>query len=140
MENKISKLPHKRLRHLVSTPFILGMAVPIVFLDVSIEIYHHVSFPLYGIPLNKRHDYIKIDRQKLAYLGFLDKIWCTYCGYANGLMPYATKITADTEKYWCGIKHKSNVGYAPPHHKEFLNYDDETAYREYIEPDKQQKL
>jgi len=132
MDNKISQLPFKRLRHVASTPFILGMAVPLTFLDASIEIYHRVAFPLYGIPLNKRSDYIKIDRQKLSYLGVQDKIWCTYCGYANGLLPYATKIAADTEKYWCGIKHETGHGYVPPHHKEFLEYGDEEALREFV--------
>lgn len=132
MYNKVSKMPYKHLRHWAATPFILGMAAPIAILDVSLEIYHRVAFPLYGIPVNKRSDYIKLDRQKLAYLSLIDKCWCTYCGYANGLMPYAAKIAADTEKYWCAVKHKEDTTDFQPHHKDFLDFGDEEAYREFI--------
>ena len=47
-------------------------------------------------------------------------------------MPYATKITADTEKYWCGIKHKSSQGHVPAHHAEFLEYGDKKSYQEFL--------
>ena len=135
MENKVSKLPYKRLRHAASTPFILGMVVPIVFLDACMEAYHQVAFPLYGLPKNKRENYIRIDHQKLSYLKPMDKVWCMYCGYANGLFAYAVKVAGDTEKYWCGVKHKQYNGddFVPqPHQEGFLEYDDEEAYREFV--------
>jgi hypothetical protein len=45
-------------------------------------------------------------------------------------MAYGVKIAGDTEKYWCGIKHQKTKGYIEPvHHKDFLKYGDETAYR-----------
>jgi hypothetical protein len=133
MQNKISKIPYQKLRHILSSPFILGMSIPLVILDITMEIYHHVAFPLYGIPVNKRGNYIRIDRQKLSYLNMWDKLWCMYCGYANGIAAYAVKIAGDTEKYWCGIKHKPGDGYIEPaHHKDFLKYGDEKAYKDFI--------
>jgi hypothetical protein len=49
-----------------------------------------------------------------------------YCSYANGLLQYAVAIASETEKYWCGIKHKETPGFhAPPHHKNFAKYGDE---------------
>lgn len=133
MQNKISKLRYKKLRHLLSTPFILGMSVPVAILDLTMEIYHHVCFPLYGIPKVIRSDYIRIDRQKLSYLGFWDKLWCMYCGYANGVMAYGVRLAGDTERYWCGIKHKSGGGYIEPtHHKDFLEYGDKKGYDDFI--------
>ena len=134
MQNKISKLPNKVLRHYLSGPFIIGMSIPLVVLDICIEIYHHAAFPLYGIPINKRSDYIRVDRQKLSYLNIFDKVWCMYCGYANGFLPYAVKIAGDTEAYWCGIKHKEGGNFIPqPHQKDFLPYGDEEAYNNFVE-------
>jgi hypothetical protein len=131
MQNKLTKIPYKGLRHTLATPFILGMSIPIVILDLTMEIYHHVAFPLYGIPIVKRSNYIRIDRQKLSYLSFGDKIWCMYCGYANGVMAYGVKLAGETEKYWCGIKHKAGGGFIEPaHHKDFLPYGDKKAYEE----------
>lgn len=133
MQNKISKSRYKGLRHLVSCPFILGMSIPMVVLDITMEIYHHICFPLYGIPIVKRSQYICIDRQKLSYLNGWDKLWCMYCGYANGLMAYGVRLAGETEKYWCGIKHKSVGGFVEqPHQKDFLAYGDEKAYREFL--------
>lgn len=133
MEYKISKIRHKKLRHIAAGPFIWGMFIPIVFLDITAEIYHRVAFPLYGIEINKRRNYIRIDRQKLSYLSTLDKISCMYCGYANGVLNYTSKIAGDTEKYWCSIKHKENSGFIPPeHHKDFLSYNDKDAYDEFL--------
>jgi len=134
MYHKISKFPHKGLRHLLALPFIWGISLPLVILDFFLEIYHHVAFPLYGIPIVKRSSYIRIDRQKLAYLSTLDKLSCMYCGYANGFAAYMVKIAGDTEKYWCGIKHKEGEGYIPqPHQKDFLPYDDEKAFKDFTD-------
>lgn len=122
--------PRRFLRHLPVLPFIYPAIVPIVLLDIWVELYHRVSFPLYGLPCVKRRDYIRIDRHKLAYLHFIQKINCVYCGYANGLLQYWVRIFGETEKYWCGIRHRDLEGFkAPPHHSSFLEYGDEASYR-----------
>lgn len=121
------------LRHVASMPFIYIMIIPIVLLDIFIEMYHRVCFPLYGIPLLERKAYIRLDRQKLSYLSVAEKINCAYCGYANGLMHYATDIAALTEKYWCGIKHKEGAGYKKQEHqKDFLPYGDKKAFQKFV--------
>ena len=133
MYNKISKIPYKKIRQLLSVPFIWGIAIPIAILDFFMEIYQHVAFPLYGIQVVKRSDYIRIDRQKLSYLTWPDKLSCMYCGYANGFAAYAVRIAGETEKYWCGIKHQEGGGYVPqPHQKDFLPYGDEQAFKDFI--------
>lgn len=123
------KFPERKLRHFVSMPFIYGMIVPSVFLDVTMEVYHRVAFPLYGIPQVKRSKYIKFDRQKLSYLKPMEKVNCMYCGYVNGLFAYAVQIAGETEKYWCGIKHEQDPNFvAPKHHEGFLEYGDKEGY------------
>lgn len=136
MQNKLVKVPFKRLRYILSCPFILMMIIPLVILDIFMEIYHRIDFPLYGIKTIKRSDYIRIDRQKLSYLGTIDKVWCAYCGYANGLLGYCVQIAGETEKYWCAIKHKQSSNFhEPAHHKDFLPYGDKEAYKEkYAKP------
>ena len=128
MENK--KYPDRWLRHLISDPFIYMMIIPLIILDIFMTIYHEICFRLYRIPLIKRSEYIKIDRHKLKYLNWLDKIGCVYCGYANGLVHYALVIAGETEKYWCGIKHQKNDNFKePPHHQDFSEYGDEKSFK-----------
>ena len=106
------------------------MILPLLTFDVCLEIYHQICFRLYRIELVKRSEYIKIDRHKLKYLNWFDKINCAYCGYANGLMHYASIIAGETEKYWCGIKHQKDPNFIQPkHHSNFLTYGDEKAYK-----------
>lgn len=122
--------PERLLQHIVTMPFIYGFIIPLVILDISTEIYHRICFKAYGIPYVKRTVYISLDHKKLAYLTFQDKLNCMYCGYANGLLRYASAIGQETERYWCGIKHKA----APPfqelsYQKDFLAYGDEATYK-----------
>lgn len=137
----IMKYHHNRqffswLRKFISGPLILMMLPPLLVLDVFLEIYHRISFPLLGIPLVPRWDYIRIDRHKLSYLTPAQKIFCAYCGYANGLLPYAAKIAAESERYWCAIMHKTNENdsfIVPPHHKDFIPYGDKDTYEKEVE-------
>ncbi|MBT3407760.1 hypothetical protein HOK68_04585 [Candidatus Woesearchaeota archaeon] len=120
---KYKKYPNRFLRHLFSGPLIWSILIPSVILDIWIEIYHRICFPLCGIDYVPRSRYIKIDRYKLSYLDFLEKIECTYCGYINGLFQYWTMIAAESEIYWCAIRHKkSNDFKEPSHHKKFVDY------------------
>ena len=124
------KHPERFFNHLLSAPFVYILILPLIVLDIFIEIYKHICFRLYGIELIKRKSYIRIDRHKLGYLNLLEKLNCAYCGYANGLLNYAVAIAGATEKYWCGIKHKKYNGFKEPkHHKNFLEYSDKKAFR-----------
>lgn len=125
------KYPHRFIRHLFSAPFIYAPFFVMIPMDLVMEIYHRVCFPLYGLPYVPRGNYIKIDRQKLAYLSWIQKVNCMYCGYANGLFPYIAAVCAETEKYWCGIQHQKDPNFVPPmHHQDFIPYGDEKSYDE----------
>ena len=127
---EFKKHPERVYRHFLSMPVIYFMIIPLVLFDLCLEIYHQICFRLYKIPIVKRSMYIKIDRQKLKYLTRWERINCAYCGYANGLMHYASIIAGETEKYWCGIKHAKDPNFIPPeHHKDFLEYGDVKGYR-----------
>ena len=127
------KRPDLYWNNWISVPFILMVLPSLILLDIFIELYQNICFRLYKIKLIKRGDYIRIDRQKLKYLSLFEKFGCSYCGYANGLLQYASAIANRTEKYWCGIKHKKSgeddTFKEPPHHKDFLEYGDEEGYK-----------
>lgn len=131
---KYKRYPTRAGRHLLSAPFIYGVSIPIVILDIAIEMYHRICFPLYGIPYVSRSKYIRMDRHKLSYLTGMEKINCLYCGYVNGLFAYFVQIAGETEKYWCSIKHNKTINDTftePAHHQDFMEYGDEKAYREH---------
>lgn len=115
----------------MAMPFIFSMIIPIAIMDAWIEIYHRVAFYLYGIPYVERKKYLKIDRHRLKYLSYAQKLNCVYCGYANGAVRYWAQIAAETEKYWCGIRHNDDdLDFIPPeHHRAFVRYNDEEGFK-----------
>ena len=124
---------------LVATPILYSMIIPLVFLDLFLELYHRTVFPILGIPKVVRKDYILIDRHRMSFLPFVLKFACAYCGYANGLLHYAFKIAGDTERHFCPSKHRSVAGFhAPPHHAIFSEYGDSKGFGERFHGDQSQ--
>lgn len=80
----------------------------------------------------KRAEYILVmDRNKLQYLNFFEKLGCMYCGYANGLLVYMKEVAGRTEKYWCGIMHEGKTGFKPQVYQEqenFARYNDKKDF------------
>ncbi len=126
------KYTNRIVRHVVSVPFIWANVITIVAADIILETYHQICFPLYGLEKLDRSKYIAMDRQRLSYLSFIQKMNCMYCGYVNGWFAYASVIAAITEQYWCGIKHEKNNP-ALPHHASFVDYGDEAAFHKRYE-------
>ncbi len=126
---KYITIKHRALRHVLTAPFIFGAVIPIIIMDIYIEVYHRICFPFYRIPYVKRKHYIKVDRHKLSYLRVGQKINCVYCGYANGVINYWRAIVGETEKYFCSIKHQQDDKFIPPeHHQDFLEYTDKESF------------
>ncbi|PIR59736.1 MAG: hypothetical protein COU68_04010 [Candidatus Pacebacteria bacterium CG10_big_fil_rev_8_21_14_0_10_45_6] len=131
--------PEKKWSHTLTVPFIYAVFLVAILLDIIVELYHRVCFPVYGIPLVPREAYIKIDRHKLEYLTLIQKLHCMYCGYVNGLFRYVTAIGAKTEKYWCAIQHKQNpheIFAAPDYQDAFLPYNDKEAFEQFRQTEK----
>jgi len=118
-------------RTILASPLLYAMIIPLIMLDISLELYHRLVFPVLGIPRVRRGSYIKLDRQRLPYLPFVLKVACAYCGYANGLIHYALRIAGDTEAYFCPIKHQVDPDFhPPPHHTGFVEYGDAEGFRQ----------
>jgi len=121
------------LRHVVSIPFIFGVFIPLLLLDLSVSAYQWICFPLYRIARVRRRDYFVFDRTHLAYLNLVEKLNCAYCSYANGLAAYVKEVAGRTEQYWCPIKHARRVLQAHPYYSGFADYGDAEAYRRELE-------
>jgi hypothetical protein len=115
----------------MSAPFVYGMVVPIVFLDVCLFIYQAVCFRLWNIQRVRRGAYVVIDRHHLAYLNGMEKLNCVYCGYANGIFAFAQEIAARTEHFWCPIKHATRVAQPHSHYDEFTAFGDAEAWKKH---------
>ena len=114
------------VRWVFGAPLIFAMGIPIVIADICIEVYHHTVFPIFGLRMVRRADYIRIlDREKLPYLTWYEKVGCAYCAYVNGWFHYASVIAGRTESYFCAIAHLEERGYQPTEfEKSFAKYGD----------------
>ncbi len=110
------------LRHFLSIPFIYGMIIPTLFLDIFLTIYQWTAFSLYRIPFVKRSEFIIYDRRFLDYLNLVQKINCLYCSYVNGVFAYAVEIGARTERYWCPIKAAHKPRFSHGWYHDFADY------------------
>lgn len=118
-----------KLRHILSIPFIYGMIIPILCMDITITCYQHICFRLYRIARVKRSKYIVLDRHHLSYLNAIEKFNCLYCGYGNGVMSYSREVIARTEQYWCPIKHARKVVGTHKRYRKFVAYGDADNYK-----------
>ena len=109
-------------RHFLSIPFIYGMIIPTLILDLFLTVFQWTAFSLYKIPKVKRSEYIVYDRRFLDYLNFIQKINCLYCSYVNGVFAYAVEIGARTERYWCPIKSANKPKFSHGWYRDFADY------------------
>jgi hypothetical protein len=121
---RVKDNPKHFLLIVLTAPAIYSLMIPVVFLDIFCTLYQSVCFPVYKIPKVKRKDYLSLDRKKLSYLTFVQKLNCLYCDYANGVLAYGSEIAGRTEWYWCPIKHPENALRAHDHYKDFIEYGD----------------
>jgi len=57
-------------------------------------------------------------------LKLFQKLNCVYCGYANGVITYAKSIAGETERYWCPVKHKTEIFCPHDFYIEFADFED----------------
>lgn len=121
-----------RLLVVLTAPVIYVVIVPMIVLDIFVMIYQAVCFPIYGIPMVRRRDYLVFDRHHLAYLNIIEKINCAYCSYFNQAIAFVREVASRTEVYWCPIKHARRVLGPHPHYTGFADFGDAQAYRERV--------
>jgi hypothetical protein len=118
------------LRSLATAPIIYSLLLPFALLDVCVSIYQWACFPIYGIEKVRRRAYFVMDRHTLGYLNGIEKVNCTYCSYANGLIAYVREVASRTEVYWCPITHARRMPPTHARYHDFVDYGDAAAYRQ----------
>jgi hypothetical protein len=113
----------------LTVPVIYSLALPLVMLDLWVTAYQRICFPIYGIQRVARRRFFVVDRYRLPYLNAIEKLHCTYCSYANGVLAYTREIAARTEAYWCPIKHARPVRSAHRLYQGFFGYGDAASYK-----------
>jgi hypothetical protein len=117
------------LLSLLTAPVIYSLVVALILLDIWTTVYQWVCFPIYGVPRVPRRAYFVIDRHKLAYRNGIEKVNCTFCSYANGLLTYVKEVAGRTEQYWYPIKHARAIPAPHQRYHFFLGYGDAEGYR-----------
>jgi hypothetical protein len=59
---------HSRVMVALTAPLIYFCVIPFLLLDIAVSIYQGICFPIYGIPIVQRADYLIFDRGRLLYL------------------------------------------------------------------------
>ena len=125
----------RHVRYILSIPFIYGMIIPAVLLDLSLTLFQFVVFFLYSIPYVNRSDYIIFDRKFLDYLNILEKFNCLYCSYVNGVFAYAVEIGARVERFWCPLKSANKPRFTHGWYRDFADYGDPDEWHEKVKYD-----
>ena len=116
--------------NLLFSPVIYFQIVPLLLLDLAVSIFHSIIFPIYGIEMVPRDDFIVLDRHQLSYLNGIEKVNGAFCGYANGLLAYSREIAGRAEAYWCPIKHARKTKGQHRRYYEFAEFGDAEGLRE----------
>jgi hypothetical protein len=124
--------------NIITAPIIYSMIVPLIMVDILVNLYQTCCFPIYKITKVKRSHYIVFDRHHLAYLNIFERLHCIYCAYANGLIAYSQEILARTEQYFCPIKHAHKVLGTHARYRNFIAYGDADNYHDRLESLRQQ--
>lgn len=117
-----------RFSFLLTLPSIIIMIAPAFLLDIVGSLYQAINFRAYEIPMVDRKKFIFLDRYSLKHLNFMEKLWCVYCGYFNGVMQYVSEIAARTEEFWCPIKHSRKAGFEHKRYVNYMKHEDTTEY------------
>ena len=118
------------LLSLLTAPIIYSLLLPLLVLDLWVTLNQSICFPISSCMTRvpRRRDFA-IDRHKLAYLNGIEKLNCTFCSYANGLIAYVREVSARTEQDRCPIKHARAIPAPHQRYHEFLDYGDASGYR-----------
>lgn len=119
---------HSPFLTILTAPAIYLMILPAFFLDIMTRTYQAICFPVYGIAKVPRSRYVALDRHRLKYLNFVERLNCNYCAYFNGVIAFVREVAARTEQYWCPIRHALKVKGTHGRYARFIPYGDEEQY------------
>ena len=131
MEAKIKRLfYHTGLGGWLSIPLIYILIIPFSFMDLTVTIYQHACFRLWGLARVRRGEHVIFDRNHLPHMNWRERLNCMYCDYAQGVIAYVSAVTHQTEHFWCPVKHKTNIHGQSGAYEGYIGRDDTAGYRD----------
>jgi hypothetical protein len=122
---------HKHKQRLGPLAFVLGFSLIILFAAFLLPLF------LYMLVFNRAYfwvrnqnsiplrPYLNFNRHKIAHLGWMDRLWCEYCEWANGSLQWMLDVVNEIERRYCPIKSQCDphCSKAKQWREEFLPFD-----------------
>ncbi len=124
---------YSNLSSILTAPAVYSLIIPLLVIDIFVTAYQHICFNFYGIPKVTRSQFFVFDRRRLKYLNFIERLNCSYCSYANGVIAYIREVASLTESHWCPIKHAIRSQGLHSRYNKFAAYGDAEAYRKMVD-------
>ena len=137
-KSALKSLADVYVRNLIAAPFIYSLIVPVAAIDAAASLYQAVCFRLWHLRQVKRREFVVVDRHRLPYLNWIQKLNCVYCSYTNGVLAYVSEIASRTEQYWCPIKHALRIRTPHKRYLGFIDYGDADDLQERVHDLRQQ--
>lgn len=131
-KSALKSLADVYLRNLIAAPFIYALLLPVAAVDAAASLYQAVCFRLWHLRQVRRREFVVVDRHRLPYLNWIQKLNCIYCSYANGVLAYVSEIASRTEQYWCPIKHALRIRNPHKRYLGFIDYGDADDLQERV--------
>jgi hypothetical protein len=85
---------------------ILGFAVFLFPLFLYMLLFNRLYFWVRNQNPIDRRPYYKYDRHRVPHLGWMDKVWCEYCEWANGSLQWIGDVVKEIERRYCPIQNQ----------------------------------
>ena len=85
---------------------ITGFAVFLLPLFLYMLMFNRVYFWVRNQNSIPMKPYYNFDRHRIPHLGWMDKIWCEYCEWANGSLQWIMDVVIEIERRYCPIKNQ----------------------------------
>ena len=105
-QKKVHKQRLGFLAPILGLVLILGFAVFLFPLFLYMLLFNRLYFWVRNQNPIDRKPYYKYDRHRVPHLGWMDKVWCEYCEWANGSLQWISDVVNEIERRYCPIQNQ----------------------------------
>jgi hypothetical protein len=105
-QKKVHKQRLGFLAPILGLALILGFAVFLFPLFLYMLLFNRVYFWVRNQNPIDRKPYYRYDRHRVPHLGWMDKVWCEYCEWANGSLQWISDVVNEIERRYCPIQNQ----------------------------------
>jgi len=105
-KNKHHKQRLGALAPLLGLFLILGFAAFLLPLFLYVLMFNRLYFWVRNQNPISPKPYFRFDRHRVPHLGWMDRIWCEYCEWANGSLQWIGEVVNEIERRYCPIQNQ----------------------------------